>query len=187
MSFPLEKAEDPSKLRRHRHRSRVARRGPRQGHDLLDEHHKGAPGAAHIVEFRGFERFHPGPPVLGGAGDGAAPLRHLSGQHQLAASKALDFVVGARTPTRTAEKVRRLMHYGQILQSHALHFYHLSSPDLLLGFDSGRGEAQPSSSASRGVSEIARQGVMLRKFGQRSCRVTAGKRVHGTGSIPGGV
>ena len=56
--------------------------------------------------------------------------------HHLAACKALDQVVGATTLTPTAEKIRRLMHYGQILQSHALHFFHLSSPDLLFGFDS---------------------------------------------------
>jgi hypothetical protein len=75
---------------------------------------------------------------------------------------------------------------SQILQSHALHFFHLSSPDLLFGFDSevgrrnilGVAEAHP---------EIARQGVLLRKFGQEVIRATAGKRIHGTGSIPGGV
>lgn len=35
--------------------------------------------------------------------------------------------------------------------------------------------------------EIAKQGVMLRKYGQEVIRVTAGKRIHGTGAIPGGV
>jgi NAD-reducing hydrogenase large subunit len=72
------------------------------------------------------------------------------------------------------------MHYGQMLQSHALHFFHLSSPDLLFGFDSevarrnivGVAQAHP---------EIARKGIFLRKFGQEVIRITAGKRVHGTG------
>ena len=57
-------------------------------------------------------------------------MRHLPGVDHLAASKALDVIVGADRLTPTAEKMRRLMHYGQILQSHALHFF-LSSPDLL--------------------------------------------------------
>ena len=78
------------------------------------------------------------------------------------------------------------MHYGQIMQSHALHFFHLVIPDLLFGFDSdvarrnilGVAAAHP---------EVARQGVLLRKFGQDVIRFTAGKRVHGTGSVPGGV
>jgi NAD-reducing hydrogenase large subunit len=78
------------------------------------------------------------------------------------------------------------MHYGQVMQSNALHFFHLSSPDLLFGFDSevnrrnivGVAQAHP---------DIAKKGIMLRKFGQEVIRATAGKRVHGTGSVPGGV
>jgi NAD-reducing hydrogenase large subunit len=105
--------------------------------------------------------------------------------HHIAASKAMDMIVGA-TLTPTAEKVRRLMHYGQILQSHALHFFHLSSPDLLLGFDSEAARRNIVGIASQ-YPEIAKQGVLLRKFGQEVIRITAGKRIHGTGSIPGGV
>jgi NAD-reducing hydrogenase large subunit len=89
-------------------------------------------------------------------------------------------------PSRPADKIRRLMHYGQVMQSHALHFFHLSSPDLLFGFDSevnrrnivGVAAAHP---------DIAKKGVLLRKFGQEVIRATAGKRVHGTGSVPGGM
>lgn len=106
--------------------------------------------------------------------------------HHLAASKALDRVLGVRQLTPTAEKVRRLMHYGQILQSHALHFFHLSSPDLLFGFDSAVAKRNIIGVAEQ-YPEIARQGVLLRRFGQEVIRVTAGKRIHGTGAIPGGV
>jgi len=95
-------------------------------------------------------------------------------------------VLGADRLTPTAEKVRRLMHYGQILQSHALHFFHLSSPDLLFGFESEAGRRNIVGVAAA-YPEVARQGVLLRKFGQEVIRLTAGKRVHGTGAIPGGV
>ena len=78
------------------------------------------------------------------------------------------------------------MHYGQIMQSHALHFFHLCSPDLLFGFDSEPARRNIVAVA-QAHPEIARQGVLLRKFGQEVIRVTAGKRIHGTGSIPGGV
>src|SRR5690606_14163733 len=102
------------------------------------------------------------------------------------ASKAMDRVIGAFPVPASATAIRRLMHYGQVLQSHALHFFHLSSPDLLFGFDS---EVQKRNIV--GVIEvhpdIAKKGVLLRKFGQEVIRVTAGKRVHGTGSIPGGM
>ena len=75
---------------------------------------------------------------------------------------------------------------GQILQSHALHFFHLSSPDLLFGFD-----ADPAKRNIAGLAgdypDIARQGVELRKYGQEVIRMTSGKRVHGTGVVPGGM
>ncbi len=78
------------------------------------------------------------------------------------------------------------MHYGQILQSHALHFFHLASPDLLFGFDSDV-EKRNIVGVAAAYPDIARKGVLLRKYGQEVIRMTAGKRVHGTGAIPGGV
>lgn len=153
---------------------------------LLDEHNRVQQVRLHIVEFRGFERFIQGRPywevpVLVQRLCGICPV-----SHHLAASKALDQVVGARQLTPTAEKMRRLMHYGQILQSHALHFFHLSSPDLLFGFDSEVARRNIVGVAQR-FPDIARQGILLRKYGQEVIRLTAGKRVHGTGSVPGGV
>jgi NAD-reducing hydrogenase large subunit len=97
----------------------------------------------------------------------------------------MDMLVGA-TLTPTAEKVRRLMHYGQMLQSHALHFFHLCSPDLLFGFDSDVAKRNIVGIVAA-YPDIAKQGVLLRKYGQEVIRITAGKRVHGTGSMPGGV
>jgi NAD-reducing hydrogenase large subunit len=82
--------------------------------------------------------------------------------------------------------VRRLMHYGQILQSHALHFFYLSSPDLLFGFDSEVARRNIVGVA-RAHPDIAKKGILLRKFGQEIIRITSGKRIHGTGAVPGGV
>jgi NAD-reducing hydrogenase large subunit len=186
MSFDLEKAQEPDKLRRIviEPVSRV------EGHGkvtiLLDAERRVHQVRLHIVEFRGFERFIQGRPYW----EVPVMVQRLCGicpvSHHLAASKALDLVVGAKRLTRTAEKVRRLMHYGQILQSHALHFYHLASPDLLFGFDAPV-EKRNVVGVIAEHPELATQGVLLRKYGQEIIRVTAGKRVHGTGSIPGGV
>ncbi|MFH1603978.1 MAG: Ni/Fe hydrogenase subunit alpha [Pseudomonadota bacterium] len=186
MSFQLETAEHPTDLRR----IAIDTVSRVEGHGkvtiLLDERNQVRQVRLHIVEFRGFERFIQGRPYW----EVPVMVQRLCGicpvSHHLAASKALDQVVGATRLTPTAEAIRRLMHYGQILQSHALHFYYLCSPDLLFGFDSdvsrrnivGIAAAHP---------EIAKRGVLLRKFGQEVIRVTAGKRVHGTGAIPGGV
>ena len=140
----------------------------------------------HIVEFRGFERFIQGRPYW----EVPVMVQRLCGicpvSHHLAASKALDLIVGATKVTPTADKMRRLMHYGQILQSHALHFFHLSSPDLLFGFDSEVGRRNIVGVAEK-YPDIARKGILLRKYGQEVIRLTAGKRVHGTGAVPGGV
>lgn len=143
----------------------------------------------HIVEFRGFERFVQGRPywempVLVQRLCGICPV-----SHHLAAAKALDVIVGAGTGdglTAVGEKMRRLMHYGQFFQSHVLHFFHLSSPDFLFGID-----GDPLTRNIIGVAmenrELAVQGVMMRKFGQEVIRLTAGKKVHGTGAVPGGI
>lgn len=153
---------------------------------LLDDQRKVHQVRLHVVEFRGFERFIQGRPYW----EVPVMVQRLCGicpvSHHICASKALDAIVGGRAITRAAELIRRLMHYGQILQSHALHFYHLASPDLLFGF-----ESDPQKRNIMGVLEaypdIGRQGILLRKFGQEVIRITAGKRVHGTGSVPGGV
>ena len=186
MSPTLETAAHPQALRRVAIDpvSRV------EGHGkvtiLLDEHGHVHQVRLHIVEFRGFEKFIEGRPYW----EVPVMVQRLCGicpvSHQLAASKALDLVIGAQPITRSAEKIRRLMHYGQVMQSHALHFFYLASPDLLFGFDSdvnlrnivGVAQAHP---------DIAKKGILLRKFGQELIRITSGKRIHGTGSVPGGM
>ncbi|HLF96243.1 MAG TPA: Ni/Fe hydrogenase subunit alpha [Methylococcaceae bacterium] len=186
MTYHLETAEHPETLRRVAIDpvSRV------EGHGkvtlLLDEDNKIHQVRLHIVEFRGFERFIQGRPYW----EVPVAVQRLCGicpvSHHLAASKAMDVIVGARKLTPTAEKIRRLMHFGQILQSHALHFFHLCSPDLLFGFDSDVAKRNIVGIAAAHP-EAARQGVLLRKYGQEVIRHTAGKRIHGTGSVPGGV
>jgi NAD-reducing hydrogenase large subunit len=143
----------------------------------------------HIVEFRGFERFVQGRPywempVLVQRLCGICPV-----SHHLAAAKALDVIVGAGTGeglTPTGEKMRRLMHYGQIFQSHALHFFHLASPDLLFGIDSDPSKRNVINVAIQ-HRDLAVQGVMMRKYGQEVIKATAGKKIHGTGAVPGGI
>jgi NAD-reducing hydrogenase large subunit len=155
----------------------------------MDEQNNVRESRLHIVEFRGFERFVQGRPYW----EAPVLVQRLCGicpvSHHLAAAKALDVIVGAGTGdglTAVGEKMRRLMHYGQFFQSHVLHFFHLSSPDFLFGFD-----GDPAIRNIIGVAmhnkELAVQGVMMRKYGQEVIRLTAGKKVHGTGAIPGGI
>jgi len=155
----------------------------------LDDQGNVAQSRLHIVEFRGFERFVQGRPYW----EAPVLVERLCGicpvSHHLAAAKAVDVIAGAGTGeglTPTAEKIRRLMHYGQMFQSHTLHFFHLASPDLLFGYD-----APPEQRNVIGVAlanrELATQAVLMRKYGQEVIAATAGKKIHGTGAIPGGV
>ena len=152
----------------------------------LDENGQVEQARMHIVEFRGFERFVQGRPfwevpVLVQRLCGICPV-----SHHLCAAKAMDMVVGVDKLTPTAEKMRRLMHYGQTYQSHALHFFHLASPDLLFGFGADVSKRHVFAVAEA-FPELAVQGVMMRKYGQEIIKATAGKKVHGTGAIPGGI
>jgi NAD-reducing hydrogenase large subunit len=153
---------------------------------LMNAKHEVEQARLHIVEFRGFERFIQGRPywevpVLVQRLCGICPV-----SHHLAAAKAMDLIAGVEQLTPTAEKMRRLMHYGQMFQSHVLHFFHLVSPDLLFGFS-----ADPVIRNVIGVAakfkDLAVQGVMMRKYGQELIKATAGKKIHGTGAVPGGI
>jgi NAD-reducing hydrogenase large subunit len=140
----------------------------------------------HIVEFRGFERFIRGRlmwevPVVVQRLCGICPV-----SHHLAAAKAMDMIVGVDRLPPTAEKMRRLMHYGQVMQSHVLHFFHLAAPDLLFGFDAPAPRRNVFAILKENP-ELGRRAVMMRKYGQDIIEATAGKKVHGTGAIPGGI
>ena len=139
----------------------------------------------HVTEFRGFEKFCEGRPLWEMPGItaricGICPVSHL-----LASAKAGDRILSVTIPVAAA-KLRRLMNLGQIIQSHALSFFHLSAPDLLLGMDSdpqkrnvfGLIAAQP---------ELARGGIRLRQFGQEIIEILGGRKIHPSWAIPGGV
>jgi len=153
---------------------------------FLDEDDTVREARFHVTDFRGFEKFCEGRPFyempsLTSRTCGICPVSHL-----LASAKACDQIASVE-PTEAAERLRRLMHFGQIIQSHSLNFFHLSSPDLLLGMD-----CEPSKRNVFGLikehPEIARRGIMLRKFGQQIIERLSGKRIHsGEWIVPGGV
>lgn len=139
----------------------------------------------HINEFRGFEKFCEGRmvfemPLITPRICGICPV-----SHHLAAAKAGDAVLGA-PPPRPASLLRELMHMGQIIQSHGMHFFELAGPDLLLGFD-----ADPATRNVIGLvqnaPDITVKAVQLRKYGQEIIRFLGGRRIHPTFAVPGGV
>ncbi len=153
---------------------------------LVDDQQQVRQARFHIVEFRGFERFIQGRPYW----ELPMVVQRLCGicpvSHHLVAGKAIDMLIGVNRLTPSAEKLRRLLHLGQVLQSHALHFFHLASPDLLFGFDAQLQYRNVIELLAR-QPDVAMKGVKLRKFGQQLIEAICGKRVHGSLVIPGGV
>jgi len=127
---------------------------------LLDGDGQVREARLHVGKFRGYERFVLGRPYW----ELPVIAQRLCGlcsvSHHLAAAKAVDVIVGVDRLTPTAEKMRRLMHCGQMLQSRGRQL-------CLFG------------SAERGAS--------IRRYGRQIVSATAGKPIHGTGAIPGGV
>jgi NAD-reducing hydrogenase large subunit len=139
----------------------------------------------HVTDFRGFEKFCEGRPFyempsITARSCGICPVSHL-----MASAKACDEIVGVKPPT-TAILLRRLMHMGQMIQSHALNLFHLSFPDLILGMDSNPADRNIFGLIAK-QPDIARQGIRLRKYGQEIIEKVGGKKIHSSEwVIPGG-
>lgn len=152
---------------------------------LLDDNNEAIDARFAVTQFRGFEKFVDGRPFT----EMPSIVERICGicpvSHSTAASKACDAILGVKIP-RAAVKIRKLLNCGAFIQSHALSFFHLSSPDLLLGFDSD--------AASRNIAglvnanpELARMGIRLRQIGGHIVEWLGKKRVHPTWVVPGGV
>ena len=139
----------------------------------------------HVVEYRGFEKFCEGRPFTEMAGItaricGICPVSHL-----LAAAKTGDKILAVKVP-RAGEKLRRLMNLAQLTQSHALSFFHLSSPDFLLGWESDLTKRNVFGLIAANP-DLARAGIRLRQFGQTVIELLGARKIHSAWAVPGGV
>ena len=151
----------------------------------LDDDGEVAEARFHVTEFRGFEAFCEGRPFWEMPGISARICGICPVSHLLASAKAGDHILGVAVPP-AAEQLRRLLNLAQLVQSHALSFFHLSSPDLLLGFDS-----PPEGRSLFGLAathpDVIRRGIRLRQFGQEVIALLGGRRIHPGWVVPGGV
>ncbi|MGC8551262.1 MAG: Ni/Fe hydrogenase subunit alpha [Phycisphaerae bacterium] len=151
----------------------------------LDEAGKVADAQFHVTQFRGFEKFVEGRPLT----EMPAIMARICGicpvSHLMASSKACDDLLAVEIPPNAA-RLRRIMNLAQLVQSHALSFFHLSSPDLIFGMD-----GDPAKRNIFGLiqdhPDFARDGIMLRKFGQDIIGLLGGKKIHPAWTVPGGV
>lgn len=139
----------------------------------------------HVTQVRGFEKFVEGRPfyempAITARICGICPVSHL-----LASAKACDRIMAVQIP-ETAAQLRELVHCAQYVQSHALSFFHLSAPDLVLGMDYDPAQRNVFGLAEK-YPELAKDGVALRRIGQHAIELLAGQRVHPAWIVPGGV
>lgn len=139
----------------------------------------------HVTQFRGFEKMTEGRPfyempALTARICGICPVSHL-----MASAKAGDALLAVKIP-ETAANLRRIMNLAQIIQSHALSFFHLSSPDFVMGFDADQAERNIFGVMKKHP-DLAKDGIALRKFGQSIIELLGGKRIHPAWVVPGGV
>src|SRR5215475_12096256 len=152
---------------------------------MLDDSGNVSDAQFHVTEFRGFEKFCEGRPMSELAGItpricGICPISHV-----LTSAKAGDAILAVKIPP-AADKLRRLMNLGQIIQSHALSFFHLSAPDFLLGWDTAPEKRNVFGLISSNA-DLARAGIRLRQFGQEIIEILGGKKIHPAWAVPGGV
>lgn len=151
----------------------------------LDESGRVADARLHVTQFRGFEKFCEGRPI----DEMPSLVERICGicpvSHSLASARACDNILGVRVP-ETARKLRRLLNCAEFIQSHALSFFYLSSPDLILGMDAPAAERNILGLAQR-YPALARDGIRLRRIGQQIIEGFAGKRIHPSWVVPGGV
>ena len=151
----------------------------------LDDQGEVSNALFHVNEFRGFEKFCEGRmytemPIITPRICGICPI-----SHSIASVKACEMIQGLQ-PAYTGNLLRKLIHIGQNISSHALSFFHLSSPDFLLGYDSDPAARNIIGLANK-FPDIALRGIRLRKFGQEISERITGKKIHIAGIAPGGM
>ncbi|MGK7917661.1 MAG: Ni/Fe hydrogenase subunit alpha [Prochloraceae cyanobacterium] len=139
----------------------------------------------HVTEYRGFEKFCEGRPMWEMAGITARICGICPVSHSIASSKTVEKIKAVTIPS-AAKKLRRLINAAQIVQSHALSFFHLSSPDFLLGWDYDP-EKRNIFGLMAADPDVARGGIRLRQFGQKIIELLAGRKIHSEGIVPGGM
>jgi F420-non-reducing hydrogenase large subunit len=139
----------------------------------------------HVQALRGFEKFCEGRPVE----EMPRIVCHICGicpwAHHLASSKAGDACLGV-TPPPAAVKLRRLMQNIAYVGDRILHFYFLAAPDFVIGPDADY-SVRNVVGIIQAAPDIARQVVKMRQMTANMLESFAGRAIHPTLSMPGGV
>jgi F420-non-reducing hydrogenase large subunit len=139
-----------------------------------------------IPELRGFERFCIGRP--------AEEMPRITSQicgvcpaaHHLASAQALDDLWQVEPPP-AAHAIRELYLSLFFLEDHALHFYYLGGPDLLVGPAAPPAERNVLGIIARLGAEVGARVTRARKVARSAMASIAGRAAHPVFALPGGV
>jgi F420-non-reducing hydrogenase large subunit len=151
----------------------------------LDDAGNVADTKLYVQTLRGFEKFCEGRPVE----EMPRTVCHICGicpwAHHLASSKAADACFGV-TPPPAAVKLRRLMQNIAYISDKILNFYFLAAPDFVIGPDADY-SVRNVLGIVQAAPDIAKQVVHMRVMGAKVLEAFAGRAIHPTFSVPGGV
>lgn len=152
---------------------------------FLDEHGNVENSYVQVPELRGFEQFCVGRkaedmPQLTSRICGVCPVAH-----HFASVKALDMAFGVEPPP-AARKLRELIYCGYIIYDHILHLYFLAGPDLFVGPEAPREDRNVTGVINKLGTDLAKEVIKHRAFGQRITEILGGKSTHPVSGIPGG-
>ncbi|MDM8535939.1 Ni/Fe hydrogenase subunit alpha [Desulfobacterales bacterium HSG17] len=138
-----------------------------------------------VTEFRGFEKFCEGRmlwdmPTITNRICGFCPV-----SHHLASVKACEALLGVEPPPG-ATKLRELLHMGQMIHSHALHFFFCALPDTMFG-ENASGTERSLFGIMESNKKLAASAIKLRKAGQQIVDIVGGGRLHPIACLPGGM
>jgi coenzyme F420-reducing hydrogenase alpha subunit len=151
----------------------------------LDDNNQVSGALFRVMDFRGFEAFLQGMqvemmPTMTARICGTCPVTH-----HLAASRAVDKVFGATIP-RAAEVMRNILNLGALVSSHAVHFFALAGPDLLMGLDADPAERNILGMVKKHPA-MSKSALRLRTIGQTIVEIVGGRGTHPVASVPGGM
>jgi F420-non-reducing hydrogenase large subunit len=153
---------------------------------LLDERGDVAGAWLQVPELRGFERFCLGRPAV----EMPSITAHVCGvcpaAHHVASARALDALYHVEPPP-AAHKIRELYYNLFILEDHALHFYYLGGPDLVVGAGAPAAQRNVLGVMARLGMEAGREIIAARKLARSFMTAIAGRVTHPVFALPGGV
>jgi F420-non-reducing hydrogenase large subunit len=151
----------------------------------VDDNNKVSSAMFKVIDFRGFEAFLEGMniemmPTITARICGTCPVTH-----HIASSRTVDKAFGVTIP-RTAELMRNILNLGALVSSHAVHFFAMAGPDLLIGLGADPAERNLVGMVQK-YPKLSKHALRLRAIGQLIVELVGGRGTHPVASAAGGM